>query len=312
MALLGSVTLRQQMSQRHTPITEDDRPARRRAGLRAGGRRAAHDGDRRRPARRREPDDALPALPDLEARAGVADDARVRAPGGGRGGAAPEAPTTRERVVAMVVHGSARAGRGPAVRAAARRRPGAAAPLRHPAARRHAEDGRRGGRAARWPTPTARCARTRRPRSSSAARRADRARVRAGLARRARARPVGRAGPRRSTGTCGRERVAPCTRPPRRRPRAPRRWGGRRRRRRRRRDHGRRRSRSTPPAAGCRWRCSSAATSRTARSRWSSKLVHGGLRYLAAGRRRAGLGVGRRARDAAAHVAPHLVRPCRS
>ena len=95
--------------------------------------------------------------------------------------------------------------------------------------------------------------------------RADRARVRAGRARRPELGPVGRARPRRRRVPAAVSALAE-RRAPRRGARRARRRRGRRRRRRRRRHHRRRASRSTPRRAGCRSRCSSGATSRTARA----------------------------------------------
>ena len=84
---------------------------------------------------------------------------------------------------------------------------------------------------------------------------------------------------------------------------------GRRRRRGGRRGHRRRGRAGRGRAAGCRSCCSSGPTWPSGTSRWSSKLVHGGLRYLAHGE----IGLAREsARERAVLMgttAPHLVRP---
>ena len=265
------------LSQRHTPITEDDAllDAARECVLAVGVRRttltdvARRAGVSRMTLYRRYPDleGVLASLMTREFGRLVAD-AAARA-----GGA-----TTRERVVAMVVHGSRALAEDPLFERLldvdpelllpyVTQRLGGMQKMAVAAGARRAGRRRRLGadrRAARGPVRRGR---------------ADRARLRAGLPRRARARPVGGARPRDRRVPAAMSASLNC-RPPRRRARTARRrrgrstssWSA----------AGSRApgSRSTPPAAASRSRCSSAATSRTARRRWSSKLVHGGLRYL--------------------------------
>ena len=301
------VTVRHQVSQRHEFEPAEDGDARRGPRVRAGRRRAPDDVLRRRPPRGREPDDAVPPLPGPRDAAVGADDARVRAARRGgaggrrrRGDAAASGRSRWSTLAARRLHADPLFARLLDVD------PELLLPYVTRAAGRDAADG------GRRPGGRARPARRRlgprgRPRGARARRRADGARVRARA--RARTRRLGRARPAPSTGTCGHERrVArtPRAAPPSSSALAAARpvdvvvvGGG---------------ITGAGVALDAAWRGLSVALLERrdlahGTSRWSSKLVHGGLRYLEHGDwALAWESAIERSRLMRA-IAPHLVRP---